>query len=98
MTEAPNFHAYQIALQAHQDELVGFEMPLLHLTMLVSALQLAARHPRFPAGVRPFVEGFIASAIARLDRADPVLGDTFRAGNDPAQDVEDARWRAEEPP
>ena len=41
--DLPTLAAYSVALQAHREHPVRFEMRVLDLTMLVSALQLALR-------------------------------------------------------
>jgi hypothetical protein len=86
--QAPSFEAYHAALAPHAAHPVVFETCVLELTMLLAALQLSLRHPEFPASTRIVVEGFVADAIAQLDRLDPVLGQTLRAGNDSTQDGE----------
>lgn len=87
MSDSPSFDAYRAALVRHQEHHVRLEMRVLDLTMLLSALQLSLRHPRFPASVRPYVEGFVSGAIDNLERLNPVLGRTFRAGSDPNHDI-----------
>ena len=86
--DVPSFGAYQDAIEKYGKHPIRFEIPLLHLTMLLSALQLSLQHPTFPDAVRPWVEGFVTEAIANLERLNPVFGQVFRAGSDRAQDRE----------
>lgn len=87
MPESPDFAAYHAAMTAHAEHPVRVEMSVMQLTMLLSALQLALRHPHFPASIRQWVEPWVEEAITNLGRLDPALETTLRAGNDPTQDV-----------
>jgi hypothetical protein len=87
MPETPSFDAYRDALAQHAAHPVMVELTVLQLTMLLSTLQVALRHPDYPASMRPYVEQFITGAIENLRRLNVTLADTMAAGNDPTQDV-----------
>ena len=87
MSTLPDEAAYAAAMLEHGDHPVRVDMSVLQLTMLVSSLQLALRHPSYPEGMRPYVEEFLAGATQNLTRLSPVLGAVMEAGNDPTQDV-----------
>lgn len=64
-----------------------FEVSLNTLTILISALQLATRHPRLPARVSEVVRDWVEAAIEAIDTLAPDVAAGLRAGNDPANDV-----------
>lgn len=66
---------------------------VLTLSLLVGALQLALRHPGFPAESRRVVVDFLDKAIRALEMFNPVFGRVGRMGNDPANDVLNTAWR-----
>lgn len=75
------------ALQQWQAHPVQVDLDVLQLTMLIGALQLALRHPHFPATSRRFVTHWLGLMIATVGGLDEDLEALLRAGNDPAQDV-----------
>jgi hypothetical protein len=74
-------------LERYHDHPVQLDLDVQQLTMLVGALQLALRHPHFPATSRRFLEGWLENVITTTGRLSPHLEDLLLAGNDPAQDV-----------
>jgi hypothetical protein len=53
---------------------------------LIGTLQLALRHPRFPATTRLTIRSMIDSVIRRTEESEPALGRLLRKGDDPACD------------
>lgn len=86
MSHLPDFDDYSAAMQQHAAKTLRVEMNVLQLTMLISTLQLALRHPDYPEGMRAIVEDFLDGAIDNLTRLSPIIGATMLAGNDPTQD------------
>lgn len=71
------FHAHPVQL----------DLDVQQLTMLIGPLQLALRHPGFPATSRAFLEPRLEQVITEVGALSPDLEWLLRAGNDPAQDV-----------
>lgn len=66
----------------------------MELVILVGAVQLALRHPQYPASHRATSAAFVADALAYFADA-PAVAAVIEAGNDPDQDVP---WEPEAPP
>jgi hypothetical protein len=82
MSLLPDDIAYADAIQEHGDHPVHVNTSVIELTMLLTTLQLALRHPEYPETMRPYVEAFLDGAIANLTRLSPIIGQVMAAGND----------------
>jgi hypothetical protein len=90
MSPLPDEAAYAAAMADHGAQAVHVDLTVLQLTMLLSTLQLALRHPAYPPHMRASVERFLDGATQTLTRLSPVLGQLIAAGNVPALDEEAA--------
>ena len=81
----PPLPVFADALVRHQHRHVGLDTDVLRLMAVLSALQLALRHPHFPARLRGYVNEFVADSIAVLGAMDPVLCHAMELGNALAQ-------------
>lgn len=57
------------------------------MVVIIGALQLALRHPAFPATTGAFIKNWLDEAISQIGTLCPELAPLLRAGNDPAHDV-----------
>lgn len=62
---------------------VTIHIDAFSLFAVVSAAQLATRHPQFPASMRPHIGAFIEGSQSAL----PTVADIIEAGNHEAKDV-----------
>lgn len=83
----PRFAAFLEAVQRYGTQLLRFELPVSDVMTLVSAVQLALRHPMFPARIRPYVERFLGDVEGRLARLAPVFAEVVRLGKYPRHDM-----------
>jgi hypothetical protein len=88
MRAVPDKAAYAEAMREYGVHPIRVEMTVVQLTMILSTLQLALRHPRYPEAMRPYVAEFLEGAIEHLTHLSPVIGEVMAAGNDPTHDVE----------
>ncbi len=87
MADYPHFPDYLAALKRHSAHPVLVETTVGEVLILTSTLQLALRHPGFPAALRANLAAFLDGVCGALDTIAPVLGMVARLGNDPAHDV-----------
>ena len=65
---------------------IPMEFDPFGLYAIVSMVQLAQRHPEFPASLVNFAEEFVAVAKHKLAPDGGPLADAIERGNDPMQD------------
>jgi len=87
MSETPSFEQYEAAIAQHGAHPIKVEMSVVQVTFVISALQLALRHPQFPAALRSSLTDFIQGAIEGLEGLSPTISKAMQAGNDLTQDV-----------
>ncbi len=75
------------ALEQFHAHPVQLDLDVQQLTLLIGGLQLALRHPHFPAASRRYITPWLENVIGTVGRLHPNLETLLRAGNDPAQDV-----------
>jgi hypothetical protein len=78
---------YTTLLARHAQHPVVLDSDLGTLAIVLGAVQLALRHPRFPRASRQVVEGWLEQILAGIATLSPALADGLRAGSDPANDV-----------
>lgn len=66
---------------------VQIDTTVVDLHVIAGALQLALRHPTFPAHSHAILTRHLEHWIAVLGRTDPALAELLTRGNDPAYDV-----------
>jgi hypothetical protein len=86
LTQA-QLNRYVQLLFRHARHPVVLESDLGTLAVVIGALQLAVRHPGFPAESRRVVEGWLTQVLTGIATLSPQLAEGLRAGNDPANDV-----------
>jgi hypothetical protein len=74
------------ALAAQARHPVPLALDLGTLAVLVGTVQLALRHPQYPAASRQVLEAWLAQTITAVETLSPVLAEGLRAGSDPAND------------
>jgi len=57
------------------------------MVVIIGALQLALRHPAFPATTGAFIKNWLDEAISQISTLCPELAPLLGAGSDPAYDV-----------
>ena len=77
----------------HGQHPIELSMDVTTIVVLISALQLALRHPDFDGQNAKTSRRFVEVSIRRLEQIHPLLGEVMRLGNDPAHDVpRDSEW------
>ena len=77
---------FTAAMMAHAQQTVCLELDVITSCVVIGALQLALRHPDFPATSRGIVTDLLATWRTRLATLDPMLGEGIGWGNDPSND------------
>lgn len=78
---------YLAAIADLQHGEITITLPALSAWLAISAIQLATRHPEFPANVRPYVVQVAQILIGELDPGEGALTELAMMGWDPANDV-----------
>lgn len=78
---------YLAAIAALQDREIDVTLPALSAWMAVSAIQLATRHPEFPASILPYVVQVAQILVCTLDPEEGALTELAMMGWDPGHDV-----------
>ena len=78
---------YTQALRGHGDDPVVVESDVTTIVMIVGALQLALRHPRFPSTMRMVIDGILTCWSEKLASVDPLFAEVIALGDDPKLDV-----------
>ena len=78
---------YLAAIAALQHRDIDVTLPALSAFMAISAIQLATRHPGFPANMRQYVVQVAQILICTLDPEGGDLAKLVMMGWDPANDV-----------
>lgn len=71
----------------YEAALVRLETTLPEMCMVIAALQLAMRHPRFTGASRQHVAAFVQGFIDQVKTLDLVIAQVLERGNDPHHDV-----------
>jgi hypothetical protein len=83
----PSARAFEVEIHMHGADPVLLSTTIADLLQIISALQLALRHPELPPGIATAVQAFISAPLAQIETKSPIIADVIRAGNDPAQDI-----------
>lgn len=78
---------YLAVIAGLQHREIDVTLPALSAWMAVSAIQLATRHPEFPASIRPYVVQAAQILICTLDPEGGPLSELAMMGWDPKNDV-----------
>lgn len=83
-----DYQNYVAALEDLQHQEIDVTLPALSAFMAISAMQLATRHPGFPASVLPHVVQVVQILACTIDpEPDGVLSEMVALGWDPKNDV-----------
>lgn len=87
----PSLEAYSAAIEelTRRHGHCTIHLPFLHVMAIIGAVQLALRHPNFPATSHELLTDWINEMATQLPSA--TLRATIRAGFDPACDEESSQ-------
>jgi hypothetical protein len=85
-TDPDLLQCYIAELDRRKVELIQLTINLLDLTLIISALHLALRHPHLPPSIRGALDDFLNQVVPRISEPGTALREVLERGRNPQFD------------